>query len=163
MNNVENKTKSQFVQSILAVMREENSHVVYVDERNLNLLSKREYGRSAIGERAVSSLPASKGPNIHIIGAISQNGLEYWEKRRGNYRKEEALNFFKRLIRILIGNGILLQNIVIVCDNAPCHSNIEVMLAENEFNGARIIRLGPYSPQLNPIEAVWSFTKDKMI
>ena len=35
------------------------------------------------------------------------------------------------------------------------------MLAENEFNGARIIRLGPYSPQLNPIEAVWSFTKDK--
>ena len=63
----------------------------------------------------------------------------------------------------MVGSGILLQNIVIVCDNATCHSNIEVMLAENEFNGARIIRLGPYSPQLNPIEAVWSFTKDKMI
>ena len=109
MNNVENKTKSQFVQSILAVMREENSHVVYVDETNRNLFSKREYGRSAIGKRAVSRLPASKGLNIHILGAISQNGLEYWEKRRGNY--------FKRLIRILIGNGILLQNIVIVCDN----------------------------------------------
>ena len=55
----------------------------------------------------------------------------------------------------------MLQNIVIVCDNAPCHSNIEAMIAENEFNGARIIRLRPYSPQLNPIEAAWSFTKDK--
>ena len=69
-------------------------------------------------------MPASKGPNIHIIGAISQNGLEYWGKRRGSYKKEEASNFVKRLIRTLL-------------------------------------RLGPYSPQINPVEAAWSFVKDK--
>jgi transposase len=162
MNNEEKKTKRrQYVQSLLAIMQQEDSVVVYIDETNLNLFTRREYGRSAVGKRVVSRLPASKGPNIHIIGAISQNGLEYWEKRRGNYKKEEASNFVQRLIRTLVGNGTLLENIVVVCDNAPCHSNIEALLTIPEFNAARILRLGPYSPQLNPIEAVWSFTKDK--
>ena len=75
-------------------------------------------------------MPASKGPNIHIIGALSQNGLEYWGKRRGSYKKDEASNFVKRLIRTLVGNGLLLATIVIVCDNAPCHSNIKSLLLD---------------------------------
>jgi len=112
-------------------------------------------------DRLLSREPSSKGPNIHIIGAISQNGLEYWEKRRGHYKKEEACNFVKRLIRTIVGNGTLAQNIVIICDNAPCLSNIERVLLEPEFQLCTILRLGPYSPQLNPIEAVWSFTKEK--
>ena len=162
MNSIENKEKRrQFVQSILDIMQEENSHIVYIDETNLNLFTKREYARSEIGKRAICRLPASKGPNIHIIGAISQNGLEYWEKRRGSYKKEEAGNFVRRLIATLVGNGIQLHNIVIVCDNAPCHSNIEALLLEPEFDGARIKRLGPYSPQINPIESAWSFVKEK--
>ena len=61
----------------------------------------------------------------------------------------------------MVGSGILLQNIVIVCDNAPCHANIEALLLEREFELARILRLGPYSLQINPIEAVWSFFKEK--
>ena len=162
MNSPENKLiRRNFVEALSLIMREENSHVVYIDETNLNLFTRREYGRSTEGKRVISTMPASKGPNIHIIGAISQNGLEYWEKRRGSYKKEEASNFVKRLIQTLVGNGILLANIVIICDNAPCHSNIESLLLDREFATARILRLGPYSPQINPIEAVWSFVKDK--
>ena len=162
MNTAANKIKRRdYVQSLLLVMREENSHIVYMDETNLNLFTTRAYARAPVGRRAVSKVPNSKGPNVHIIGAISQNGLEYWERRRGNYRKEEASAFVKRLIRTMVGSGILLQNIVIVCDNAPCHANIEAILLEREFELARILRLGPYSPQINPIEAVWSFSKEK--
>ena len=72
MNSIENKEKRlQFVQSILDIMQEESSHIVYIDE------TKREYARSETGKRAICKVPVSKGPNIHIIGAISQNGLEY--------------------------------------------------------------------------------------
>lgn len=48
---------------------------------------------------------------------------------------------------------------VIICDNAPCHSSAET--AVNEFsNGmASVLRLGLYSPMLNPIEAIWSKIK----
>ena len=99
--------------------------------------------------------------NIHIIGAISQNGLYYWERRKGSYKKEEAADFVKRLIRVLVGDGINKQNLVIVCVNALSHSNIEVIFLEQEFNFVRILRLGPYSPQLNPIKSVWSFVIEK--
>jgi len=162
MNSELNKLKRRdFVQSMLHVMENENSLIVYIDETNVNLFTKREYARSAVGKRAVSREPSSKGPNIHVIGAISQDGLEYWEKRRGSYKKEEAANFVRRLIQTLIGNGKLPENIIIVCDNAPCHSNIEAVLQLPDYRLVRILRLGPYSPQINPIEAVWSFTKEK--
>ena len=33
------------------------------------------------------------------------------------------------------------------------------VFSESEFSGATLLRLGPYSPMLNPIENVWSATK----
>jgi transposase len=52
--------------------------------------------------------------------------------------------------------GNQLEGLVIVCDNAPCHSRLEAVT-----NGTTVtlLRLGPYSPMLNPIEAIWSKVK----
>ncbi len=49
--------------------------------------------------------------------------------------------------------------VVIVIDNAPCHSSMEEILNEEEFIGNRILRLSPYSPMFNPIENIWSILK----
>ena len=49
--------------------------------------------------------------------------------------------------------------VVLVIDNAPCHSRTEEILEEDEFSECIILRLGPYSPMLNPIESVWSSFK----
>ncbi len=46
-----------------------------------------------------------------------------------------------------------------VIDNAPCHSGIESLFDDPEFAGHSLLRLGPYSPMLNPIEHVWSVLK----
>ena len=48
------------------------------------------------------------------------------------------------------------NNLVIVCDNAPCHSRIE---QGPIGTGAVSLRLTPYSPALNPMEAIWSSFK----
>ncbi len=48
---------------------------------------------------------------------------------------------------------------ILVIDNAPCHSQVELVLAENEFKEHKILRLAPYSPMLNPIESVWAYIK----
>ena len=48
--------------------------------------------------------------------------------------------------------------VVIVLDNAPCHSHIEEVLAD-EFRRNHVLRLAPYSPMLNPIENIWSVVK----
>ena len=47
-------------------------------------------------------------------------------------------------------------DLVIVADNAPCHSRLEAAVRNS---GAEVLRLGPYSPMLNPIENIWSKVK----
>lgn len=102
-------------------------------------------------------LPNSKGPNIHVIGAISTDGVESMKVRRGSYRADTANDYIRELVQLMQERGYDLTNIVLVCDNAPCHSRLEV--AVEEFPGLQLLRLGPYSPMLNPIENVWSKLK----
>ena len=54
------------------------------------------------------------------------------------------------------------EQVVLVCDNAPCHVGLEEVVEEEEFRGAQLLRLGPYSAPLNPIEEVWSVVKAAM-
>ena len=49
--------------------------------------------------------------------------------------------------------------IVMVIDNAPCHSRIEAIFEEQEFADNVLLRLSPYSPMFNPMENVWSAAK----
>ena len=55
-----------------------------------------------------------------------------------------------------------MNSIVVVCDNAPCHSRLEQVLEEPAYTGCTLLRLAPYSPSLNPIEGVWSIVKSKI-
>ena len=54
-----------------------NKTILYMDESNFNLFCRRTCGRSIRGERSVVKLPNSKGPNSHIIGAITSAGVFY--------------------------------------------------------------------------------------
>ncbi|RLN20121.1 hypothetical protein BBJ28_00026789, partial [Nothophytophthora sp. Chile5] len=51
------------------------------------------------------------------------------------------------------------SNVVVVLDNAPCHSRAEAVFEEPECAEATLLRLEPYSPMLNPIENVFSAFK----
>ena len=49
--------------------------------------------------------------------------------------------------------------VVVVLDNAPCHSHIEEILLEEEFKDHKFLRLAGYTPVFNPIEHVWYVVK----
>ena len=53
--------------------------------------------------------------------------------------------------------GVDVNQVVLVCDNAPCHSKVQEL--ELDFPGLTVRRLGPHSLMLNPIENVWSKMK----
>ena len=133
--------------------------IIYIDETNFNLFCRKNFGRRRRGERAVVRLPNSKGPNLHITGAVSNRGLAYWERRRGAYKKEDCREWLRRCLRQMAADGFLMENLVLVLDNAPAHSQIENVLQEPEFLNVIIQRLSPYSPMLNAIESVWSRVK----
>ena len=60
----------EYVQAISARMQD-NKTIVWMDETNVNLYCRRRQGRAPAGQRAVVALPGSKGPNVHVIGTIT--------------------------------------------------------------------------------------------
>lgn len=156
MNSPENKIKrAEYVRSLNNFIRQ-GKQIVWVDETNFNLFCRRSRGRSKAGCRAVQQLPSARGPNVHVIGAISAAGVVAMERRRGSFTALLANEWIQRLMRTWEELGNRLSDLVIVCDNAPCHSRLEVVINVTE---ATLLRLGPYSPMLNPIETIWSKLK----
>ena len=128
-----------------------------MDETNFNLHISRRDGRSIRGSRATSISSGSKGPNVHMIGCIGSLGLIHHEIRRGSFTKELAKDWMRTAFRLAREKNA--SPIVMVIDNAGCHSGIESILLEDEFQDHIFLRLGPYSPMLNPIETIWSKVK----
>ncbi|KAE9307099.1 hypothetical protein PR003_g21081 [Phytophthora rubi] len=133
--------------------------VFYLDETNFNLWCSRGRGWSKRGRRAVQTSVTSKGKNIHVIAVISSTGLAYQESQFGSLTFDLANEFIRRFLRHIQATTPL-NEIVLVLDNAPCHTNAKDVFDEEEFAGAEVLKLGPYSPMLNPIENVFSVYKN---
>lgn len=159
MNSQANKDKRcQYVNQILQLTGE-GKQIIFMDESNVNLFISRTSGRSRKGQRCVVKRPNSHGPNVHMICGISQRGLHNFTRARGSFKWESANTWVRQLFQSLINEGENIENVVLIIDNAPCHSRIENILSEAPFSGARIVRLAPYSAPLNPMEYAWNSIK----
>ncbi|KAG3116783.1 hypothetical protein PI124_g4682 [Phytophthora idaei] len=97
---------------------------------------------------------------MHVIACISENGLVYYDTNFGSNRHANTNDFIRSLLRTIRDEPELtLADVVLVPDNAPCHCRAESVFEETEFLGAKLLRLGPYSPMLNPIKNVFSSFK----
>ncbi|POM76263.1 Hypothetical protein PHPALM_6521 [Phytophthora palmivora] len=97
--------------------------------------------------------------NSHI-----DKGLLLLKTHEGSIKKEENARFIAELFLAALRSEEYREldsskKVVIVTDNAPAHSGIEELafkvLAEDgivNLNRLAILRLGPYSPMLNPVE-----------
>ncbi|GMF12595.1 unnamed protein product [Phytophthora lilii] len=157
-NTTINKQKRyDYVVSFYAALAN-NKKVFYLDETNFNLWCSRGRGWSRRGQRASQAGAASKGKNIHVIAVISSTGLAYQESQFGSFTADLANEFIRRFLRHIQASTPL-NELVLVLDNAPCHSSAKDVFEEQEFQDAELLRLGPYSPMLNPIENVFSVYK----
>ena len=155
MNNETNKMKRRaYVEEVSADFGA-GRNVVFMDETNVNLFTRRNFGRARKGARCSVLAPTSKGANVHIIAAINQSGRVYWERRRGAFKKDDAQDWVRSMCARL---GDLIENTTLVIDNAPCHSDLE-SICNGDLEGLKILRLAPYSAPLNPIEETWSTLK----
>nr|CAI5861856.1 unnamed protein product [Callosobruchus analis] len=152
MNSEENKRKRAEYTALNRYI-ELGKQIVLIDETNFNLFCRRTRGRSRVGVRAVQHLPAARGPNVHLIGAMSPAGFVTMERRRGSFSSDSANIWITNLLQRWQDMGNEVGDLVIVCDNAPCHARFEGVINNTE---ATLLRLGPYSPMLNPIENIWS-------
>jgi transposase len=117
-------------------------------------------GRSLQGHHAVKRVFAGGGENMHVIGCISEQGLVYYEVPFGSNRHKNTNEFIRRFLRhVRDSTEFDLSNMALVLDIAPCHCRAERVFEETEFLDATLLRLGSYSPMLNPIENEFSAFK----
>lgn len=87
---------------------------------------------------------------VHVFGALSTKGAITKLSSKINGRK--FFSFLKRLHKRH-------RKLCIVNDNARWHLTKEVVHYVKE-NNIKMIRLLPYSPELNPIEQYWKNVKN---
>uniref|UniRef100_A0A6A7FWY1 Tc1-like transposase DDE domain-containing protein n=1 Tax=Hirondellea gigas TaxID=1518452 RepID=A0A6A7FWY1_9CRUS len=158
MNKEENKVKRSTYMNKLFENRAEGRSLIWIDETNFNLYCKRSQGRSRIGTRASVVVPASKGSNLHCIGAMSSSALVLFTTRRGAFKANDCLQWFRDLVDACEGQGI--HNPTFIIDNAPTHCRLENII--QEFPHVKLLRLAPYSYLLNPIELMWNIFKSHL-
>ena len=132
------------------------ARLVFVDESGANTQMTRRYGRSPVGQRLACPVPHGHHRTTTMIAAVRLKGPQAPWLFDGAMDGELFLAWVK--------TGLvpcLRRDDVVVMDNLATHKVAGVREAI-EAAGARLEYLPPYSPDLNPIENLWSKVKQGM-
>jgi transposase len=114
----------------------------------------RRYGRAPRGQRVVDHVPAGKYHSTTMLGALRRDGTVAAMVYEGGTDVAVMRAFAEGELR-----RILRPRDIVVMDNLAAHKDSAV-IAAIESAGAIVCYLPPYSPDLNPIEAMWSKVKE---
>lgn len=127
--------------------------VKFIDESGMNIAMTRLYGRAPRGERVLGSAPQNYGQNVTMLGALSSIGLEAVMTVEG----ATDADVFRAYVREVLC-PTLREGDIVIADNLSAHKVAGVQEAI-AAQGAQLLYLPPYSPDLNPIERCWSKIK----
>ena len=129
------------------------SDLVFLDESGCNTDMTRRYAYSLGGSRAVDSTPLSKPKNTTILSSLQLDGTFHYTTFSGGTTVEHFKQYLKEeLLPHLNCDSVL------VMDNMKSH-HAKAVKDLLDSSGVRYIYLPPYSPDLNPIEKLWSKVK----
>lgn len=129
------------------------NNLVFLDESGVNTNMTRHYARSKTNERAVDSTPVNTPCNTTILSSIRLDGQTAHTVYQGG---TTADRFAEYLTDILIPT--LSKDDIIIMDNMRSHHAKAVKQILDTL-GIKYLYLPPYSPDLNPIEKMWSKIK----
>jgi transposase len=128
--------------------------LVFLDESGVNTAMFRRYGRCPQGERLVDAAPAAHWQSNTLLAAVRlDNGVVAPMVLDGPVTGESFAGYVRQSLVPELRPGD-----IVVMDNLPAHKNPAVAEAI-EGAGCRLVYLPPYSPDLNPIEPMWSKVK----
>ena len=136
----------------------EIEQILFVDEsmiRDYQAIHQTWFERGK--QRIVKTFGKHRG--VKLVGYINYETGEVYCEEHDTYDAKVFLQFFK---------NVLLKNkkgkIVIILDNARIHHAklLQAFLKENEDH-LELMFLPPYSPNLNLIEGLWKWMKERVI
>ena len=126
---------------------------MYFDESGVSTQMTRSHGRAPRGQRVDAAVPGGHWKMLTILGALSLTGMLASMTVEAATDGDVLLDFLDAFLCPKLKPGD-----VLVMDNLNVHK-VEGVRTRVEAVGARLLYLPPYSPDLNPIEKVWSKIK----
>jgi len=123
---------------------------VFIDETGASTKMARMRGRAKRGERCRAPLPHGHWQTTTFTGALRLSGLTAPMVLDGPMNGAAFLAYVEQVLVPTLRPGDL-----VIMDNLPAHKRrgARTMI---EAVGARLRYLPPYSPDFNPMEAMWS-------
>jgi transposase len=126
--------------------------LVFIDETGAHTSMTRAYGRAPAGERVAGAVPGH-WDSVTLICGLRLAGVTAALAFRGG---TDTGTFQEYVERVLVPE--LRPDDVVVWDNLTPH-RAETVVQAVEGTGAEVIPLPPWSPDLNPIEEMYSKVK----
>jgi len=127
--------------------------IIVIDEAGANLGMATDYSRAEGGDRAEAPKPFVTGQKFSMIGAISMMSIVAIMYVELAVNTDIFVNYVKTLLLPKLQKGQY-----VILDNAKIHKSEEIIKLI-EGVGAKVVFLPPYSPDLSPIEKMWSKVK----
>jgi len=127
--------------------------LVFIDESGAKTNMTRLYGRAKKGKRVIDDVPSGHWNTTTMISSMRLDGSTACMVVDGSTNKDIFQAYVKHILLPTLKAGD-----IVVLDNLSAHKNKQVkdMI---ESVGAQLWFLPPYSPDLNPIEQMWSKIK----
>jgi transposase len=129
------------------------NRLVFLDETGAKTNMTRERGRAPGGQRLVDSAPAGHWATTTLLSSVRLDGSTAAMAIEGATDAAVFLQYAKQVLTPRLRRGD-----IVVMDNLSPHK-MPAVIAAIEACGASVWFLPPYSPDLNPIEKMWSKVK----
>ena len=126
---------------------------MFLDETGAKTNMTRLRGRALGGRRLVDTAPAGRWGTTTLLSSIRLDATKAPMVVEGATDADVFLTYTKRVLVPSLHPGD-----VVVMDNLSSHK-VPAVIAAIESCGANVWFLPPYSPDLNPIEKMWSKVK----
>ena len=127
--------------------------MVFLDETGLKTNMTRLYGRAYQGERCYDTAPCGHWESFTILGSVRLDGSTESVVFEGAVDRKIFDEYIKEFLAPTLRPGD-----IIIMDNLKAHKS-ELAKQIVETCQASILFLPAYSPDLNPIEKMWSKIK----
>jgi transposase len=130
-------------------------HLVYVDEMGVTTDLTRDYGRAPAGQRVPAAVPG-KWESVTLIAGARLSGVTAPFAFAGATDGPAFRVYARQVLAPAVGPGD-----VVVWDNLQPHKDAEAIQAVEEA-GAVVVPAPPWSPDLIPIEEMFSKVKEAL-
>ena len=129
------------------------SRLVFIDETWAKTNMTRTHGRSLRGERLIAKVPHGRWRTLTFLAALRADRIDAPCVIDGPINGQSFLAYVEQILAPTLSAGD-----IVIMDNLGSHKG-QAVRRTIRAKGAKLFFLPPYSPDLNPIEQVFSKLK----